>query len=242
MKIWNITAGVALLLAASFSLAQWQQQPQVDTRVGPIYPENPSYNFHSTSNYSPYQFNWYTGHWDYVPVPYDSGWSPARAGSEPPYIYTPPPQPSPYSTPSAPAPGITSPSGIASAVQPPRIANGPLDDSGLWNPPATQPSEIIGPKEASFTGRIIGMRTVDLAGEPYPHILLRLRSDKGGMGTVDVADRLDLPEIRAAEDFKVTVTGKLGVIDGNLVLFADKVSFGSHQMNIKRPGTTQPSR
>jgi hypothetical protein len=41
-------------------------------RVGPVYPENET-NTHSwsSSGYDPFHFNWTTGRWDYVPIPYD---------------------------------------------------------------------------------------------------------------------------------------------------------------------------
>src|SRR5690349_7223780 len=67
-----------------FAVAQWQVQPQIDPRVGPIYPVNPSFNFYSRQNNDPFQFNWASGRWDYVPFP--DGGSSGR-----PYQYSPPP-------------------------------------------------------------------------------------------------------------------------------------------------------
>jgi hypothetical protein len=237
MKRLIFLLGSALLLLVSFAIGQFQVQPQIDQRTGPIYPQNPSYNFHSMpANYDPYQFNWGTGHWDYVPIPYIPAWQPTPAAQ--PYIYN--------WNGNRPGSGVdqSQSPGVGSVpVSPnPANSNGQADDSALWNPPTTQPEELVGPKVVTFQGRIVGIRAVELAGAPYPHLLLRLHSSNGAKGTVDVGERLQLPELSSGSDFQITVTGKLGVVDGSLVIFADNVNFGSHAVDVKRQGGSGPAK
>jgi hypothetical protein len=80
---------------------------------------------------------------------------------------------------------------------------------------------------------------MSLEGAPYPHLFLRLHNANGANGTVDVGEKLEFPEIASASDLQVTVTGKLGTVDGNLVLFADSVKFGSHGCDVNRHGGNQ---
>ena len=221
------------------ALAQWQVQPQIDPQVGPVYPENPSYNFHSQSNYNPYQFNWASGRWDYVPIPYDAGGSsgqnwqaspppyrPYGNVNTPPYIYGAPPTLPPQS--SAPSP----------TAVPPNIPTTPTpDDSGLWNRvPSTQPTSSKPPTPVTFSGRIVGIKAKDLTGIATPQLLLRLRNDAGAMGTVDVGDKLMFPEGTFDSNSKgyISATGVLGELDGHFVLFAQKITIGKTTIPVER--------
>jgi hypothetical protein len=58
---------LAILFSCLTSAALAQQ------RVGPVYPQNKSNNNYGSaqSGYDPFRFNWSTGRWDYVPIPYD---------------------------------------------------------------------------------------------------------------------------------------------------------------------------
>jgi hypothetical protein len=59
-----------ILSAVSFCVIA-SNAPAQD-RVGPVYPENKS-NVRSTpSGYDPFIFDWSSGHWNYVPIPYDT--------------------------------------------------------------------------------------------------------------------------------------------------------------------------
>jgi hypothetical protein len=231
MKRWISLSGLALLAGLTvFAHAQWQAQPQIDTRTGPIYPVNPSYNFYSRSNYNPFQFNWGSGRWDYVSIPDQSSQSsqePAPAAGAAPYMpYGGGPQ---NHWNEAPAHTVTPP-GNSSAPTP--------NDSDLWSTPTTRPDENIAPQIVKFEGRIVGIKAVDFEGEPTPHLLLRLRTDAGATGTIDVGQRIRFPDATFDTPTKgrVSVTGQLGVLDGHLLLFADQIAFGSETVNIDRPG------
>jgi hypothetical protein len=230
--LWGTTAIVGLTVLAE---GQWQVQPQLDTRTGPIYPTNPSYNFHSSSNYDPFQFNWGSGRFDYVPIPYDNA---TGGGAEP----APPPVPygvwaaqqSPWNTGSSPAANFGPPGAI-----PPGNPPAPKpDDTELWSGPTTRPDTGAPAKIVKFEGRVVAIKAMSLAGEATPHLLLRLRSDSGAMGTVDAGQRLAIPDgaFDAKTKGEVTATGQLGMIDGHLILFADQIGFGSQTVDIERRG------
>jgi hypothetical protein len=232
-----------------YSLAQWQVQPQIDTRVGPIYPQNPSYNFRTRGNSDPFQFNWYTGRFDYVPIPYNSAGSsnqnwqyspppsvPGVAGSVPQYVFGGPPASNVAPQPSAPSPTAVSPN-IPSVPTP--------DDTTLWMPaPATQPSDAAPPKPVTFEGRICGIRAADLMGDSTPELLMRLRSDAGAIGTVDVGERLIFPQGTFDSNARgyITATGMLGALDGHLILFAQKITIGKTTIPIDRDGMTNSQK
>ncbi len=221
MKRWISVLGAALIVGLTvLASGQWQVQPETDMRNEPIYPVNPAYNFYSASNYSPYQFNWATGHWDYIP---SLGASSAGSGPEP------APAPVPYGqwlaeqNQSAPGPAHT----VNAAPQP--------NDSELWSIPTTPPQPAVAPKIVKFEGRIVAIKAVNLMGQPNAHLLLRLRSDAGTTGTVDAGQCLMLPKNFDANGH-VTATGELGTVDGHLVLFANQIAFGSQTVNINRRG------
>jgi hypothetical protein len=227
-----------------YALGQWQVQPQVDPRVGPIYPENPSYNFQSRSNYDPYQFNWYSGRWDYMPIPPSAGGSsgsnwqysppPAPPGAAGSYIYGGPTQNAPAPQPSAPSPTLI----------PPNVPPSPTpDDSSMWvSVPSTQPSNAKKMPPVTFEGLITGMKAADLVGETMPHLLLRLRNDAGAVGTVDVGQKLVFPEgtFDANARGHISATGQLGVLDGHLILFADQIIIGKTTIPVMRPPAAPP--
>jgi hypothetical protein len=231
---------LALALFAGFTVfahAQWQAQPQIDSRYGPIYPVNPTYNFHSASNYDPFQFNWASGRWDYVPI--TNGPSSQYPG-EP----APPPGPVPYmpygwsqQSHQTLSPAHTVESEPTDNTPP---AKPSPDDSELWTAPTTRPQPKVAPHIVKFEGRVIAIKAVDLAGEPTPHLLLRVRNDTGALGTIDIGQRLAFPDSAFAPDAKghVSVSGQLGVLDGHLLLFADQITFGSQIITIDRPGKT----
>lgn len=237
-----------LILLAAVAPGQWQ----VDNQVGPVYPTK-SYSFRTTSpNYDPFQFNWATGRWDYVPIPYDER-GPASNGG--PYYfnaysgrweYSPMAVPAPAAnasaTPPPPAPGGEQirPQSDNQPVPSPESAN--QDDSGLWVGPSTEPAGPP-PKSVTFQGRIVGLRAVNLGGDHQPHILLRLRSATGATGTIDVGERLHIPEAesKSGAGAVVVATGKLGSIDGHLVLFADKLRFGSQEVSVERGEQIKPA-
>jgi hypothetical protein len=58
-------AWLLVLCAVVSSRARAQQ------RVGPVYPENKSEIRSTPSGYDPFIFNWSSGRWEYVPIPYD---------------------------------------------------------------------------------------------------------------------------------------------------------------------------
>ncbi len=239
MKRWISLSVMALIVGLTvLARGQWQAQTQVDPRVGPIYPVNPAYNFYSQSNYNPFQFNWATGQWDYVPIPYESS---SQWAKEP----APPPGPVPY----LPYGGDQQnhlnygPPHTVSPEPPSGNPRGKLlppkpDDSDLWSGPTTRPAQTVAPRIVKFEGRIVAIKAVDLAGEPNPHLLLRLRNDAGATGTVDAGLRLAFPDSAFDPSAKghVLATGQLGVLDGALVLFADQIALGSHTVTIDRPG------
>ncbi len=224
---------------ASLSVGQWQQQPQVDQRTGPIYPPNPAYDFHSRrGNYDPFQFNWYSGQWDYFPVPFSSG--EASNEGQPPYVYNNMLQNWNGNLPEY-APVQTSPGVGSVPAPPPESEQQPIGDLGLWGP-TSRPEVQVGTQEVKFCGKLTSMRTIDLMGVAHPQLLLRLVSAKGAKGTVDAGDNLQLPPLHDLSDLQITATGKLGMVDGNLVLFADKLEFGNTTVDVKREATTQPSK
>jgi hypothetical protein len=117
------------------------------------------------------------------------------------------------------------------------------EDEALWSPTTLPSVQIAKPITITFDGKIIGERAVDLYGDGRPHLLLRLRRADGASGTVDVGERLNLPEANtpAGKDMMVTATGNLGEIDGTPVLFANEVKIGNVTKQINRGPATQPS-
>jgi hypothetical protein len=235
--------GTALIVGLTvFAWGQWQAQPQVDPRVGPIYPVNPAYTFYTESNYNPYRFNWASGAWDYVPIQGGSGPSakePAPAPGPAPYLpYGGYPQ-SPSSNGPAHTVNPAPASGNSPSGNPP---NNPLaprpDDSDLWSVPTTRPAGTVAPRIVKFEGRMVAIKAVEIFGEPNPHLLLRLRNDAGATGTVDAGLRLTFPDSAFDPRTKghISAIGQLGVLDGDLVLFADQIVFGSQAVTIDRPG------
>lgn len=224
------------LIAAFVSLShgQWQQNPQVQTQTGPIYPPNPSYNFYSRSaDSSPFQFDWASGHWDYLPIPYDSGWRPSPPQS--PYVWN---GNRPEYTAVQNSPGV----GSVEISQRPAPSQNPTDDTGLWTPPTTRPEPTGTVQIVKFSGRIIGIKAMSMMGVKNPHLFLRLVCANGAKGTIDAGEQLEFPQISSPTDLDVTVTGKLGWLDGNLVLFADSITFGSHPMDVKREIPKSPAK
>lgn len=227
-----------LSIFAVVSLAQFQAQTQIDPRVGPIYPVNPTYNFSSNQSSDPFQFNWGTGHWDYVPFAGRSEsingehYAPPPiapySGAQPPYVFSSPPTPI---TPSVPP---SSPTANAPLIQPPPTP----DDSPFWMAAATQPEKSTERRIVKFEGRIVAIRATNLNADPNPHVLLRLMDKLGSTGTVDVGQRLSIPEAAFDPSVKgyVVATGQLGVLDGHLILFADEITFGTQDVLIERRG------
>src|SRR5437868_6947139 len=79
MRWQTLASALALLLGVNaVTFAQY--------RVGPVYPEKPNQVAapnQAQSGYDPFQLNWRTGRFEYVPIPYDnepegSGYSPFR--------------------------------------------------------------------------------------------------------------------------------------------------------------------
>ena len=240
------------LMPLATVFGQYPADNQVHNQIQSITPQPYQFQTVSGHNYDPYQFNWYSGRWDYVPIPYGSvGGSPYRfnpaAGT---WNYAPiqPAAPPPMAAqaqpagngsapppPPPPSPGITPPplqaelpehTGKELAATTERASS----DNSLWTPPATQPTTQ--PSVEHFQGKIVSMRAVDLNGEYHPHLLLRLRNDAGVTMTVDVGERLHLPDNSTAETF--TASGKIGRIDGATVMFADQLEIGSHVVKIER--------
>lgn len=237
MKRWISLSALALVAGLTvFSSGQWQAQPQVDPRTGPIYPVNPAYNFRSASNYDPFRFNWASGRWDYVPIPYDSS---SQFSREP----SPAPGPVPYmpygggpQNQWTDAPPHTVNPAVPSGNQPTNPPAPTPDDSELWSSPTTRPEQNVAPQIVKFEGRIVCIKAVALAGEPTPHLLLRLRNDAGATGTIDAGQRLAFPDAAFDPGAKgnISVTGQLGVLDGHLLLFANQIAFGSQTITIDR--------
>jgi hypothetical protein len=204
-----------LLLATS--MGQWQ----VDPRVGPIYPTKP-YSFRSAPpGYDPFQFNWQTGRWDYVPIPYDQP-APGQA-------------PSPYQFNWHSGRWDYRPWDAArggNMTQPDNPPPSQPDDSQLWAPATTQPADDP-PKSMSFTGRLESMRAVKLSGSGSPELLLRLRNHEGKAATVDVGSHIQLPDDPGGRN-QITATGKSGEIDGCPVLFADQITIGEKTQSVMR--------
>lgn len=217
MKASPLFGLACTLLLTTAASAQYQVQTQEDTRTQPAYPTSsaqPSpYSFRTQPlGYDPFQFNWFTGRFEYVPIPYDQ-----QAGS--PYQFN------CYSgrwnyNPAAGA-SSASPGGQASAGQapppnvpmpsPPAAVVRQPDDSGLWSRPTTRPASVEA-KVVEFKGKVVGLRAVNLMGDSRPHILLRLRADNNTTATVDVGDRLDLAEqtLLSKSDEQVSARGPTG--------------------------------
>jgi hypothetical protein len=224
----------------SLSMGQMAQQTQQQTQVGPIYPPNPSYNFYSRqANADPLQFNWDSGQWEFVGNTYSTptasnlhqspvvtnNWN----GNMPDY--------SPVQS----GPGAGSVEIQQQAPAAPVANNPPTPDAETPTPPpATQPSVQLGTQTVKFSGKLVSMHTVDLVGVAAPHLILKLLSSRGATGIIDVGTNLDLPDLQDMSELKVTATGKLGVVDGNLVLFANTLAFGNKVVKVDRGATTRP--
>jgi hypothetical protein len=230
-----VGGAAVVLLAGSFSVGQFAVNPQVNEQVGPIYPPNPQYNFYSHGgDGDPFQFNWASGHWDYVPIPWNNERPWMTHVPQQPYVWN--PNRPEYTVVQNPGqPGV----GAVPANQPVNPQQYAPDDTGLWNPPTTRPDDHVGTQIVQFTGRIVGIKAMSLGGVPYPHLFLRLRNANGANGTVDAGEKLEFPDVASPDDLQVCVTGKLGTVDANLVLFADSVKFGSHDCEVKRQGGNQ---
>jgi hypothetical protein len=112
----------------------------------------------------------------------------------------------------------------------------PATQPAVLTPPATQPALVVLPKTVTFRGRLVGIKAVMLMGDPAPHLLLHLRSAYGARGTIDIGDHMDIPpaDFAPGADTQVTAVGKLGDINGIMVLFADRITFGSQTVTIDR--------
>jgi hypothetical protein len=245
----RVLCPIGLLALISVSFGQQPVDDRVPQRVGPIYARDP-YTFQtSTANGDPYQFNWYSGRWDYVPVPYDAPSSPAQAAS--PYRFDPQTgqwQYNPWQMTGTPvsagvpgAPPTPAPQSPAEP-SPTRINNAAPDDTDLWKQPIVQPPTEYVPRPGQFEGQIVSIKAVKLAGEPQPHLLLRLRNADNVRATVDVGQRLVLPDGHpdATLNSLIAAVGMTGAIDGCPVLFAKHLTIGSYKVTLDREPTTQP--
>jgi len=231
----TLLTGMLSFVLVSAAWAQWQVQPQ-EGRVEPVYPSKP-YSFQTAPpNYDPFQFNWYTGQWDYVPIPYGS--------VQPPPVVHYAPYPAPPALPQWYPPTVQPQTG-SQPIQEPDLDQPYADDSQLWQlPPTTQPSESAPPKIQRFAGRIVALRALNLMGAPRPHVIVRLRDAAGKTLTADLGDRLDIGDLPSgalgAKD--VLVVGRMGEINNSPVMFADEIHFGSHTIQIRRPFAFPSSR
>lgn len=237
-KVTAAIASMAILVLVGLSLAQWQQFPQNDRRVGPVYPRGP-YRFSQRSFAGdPYRFDWNSGAWGFAPGgPYGTG---APGGG---YQYTYSngawqyaPTPPNAAQPNTPQPNPPlQPNGNPAAPGDNAPAPTPTDDSELWSNPSTQPAGASSAPRptVNFSGQIVSIKAVDLIGEPHPHVLLRLLNANGASGTIDVSTRLQIPPMQS-EGEAISATGKMGDIDGSLVLFADQIAFGKVTVQINR--------
>ncbi len=100
------------------------------------------------------------------------------------------------------------------------------------------------PKPVTFEGRICGIRAADLMGDSTPELLMRLRTDAGAIGTVDVGERLIFPQGTFDSNARgyITATGMLGELDGHLILFAQKITIGKTTIPIQRDGMTSSQK
>jgi hypothetical protein len=224
-------SSLIVLWAIGSAFGQWEVTPTNDSRVEPIYPTRP-YSFHEgRANYDPYQFNWYSGRWDYVPVPYD---------------YTPPGQTAaPYQPTWEINTGQTQGrAAVRQQTATPAPEPAKATDTELWIPPTTQPYTVGTPKVVHFTGRIVSIRAANLAGERHPHLLMRLRNAAGATATVDVGDRFEIPQTAPGTKVldEVDTTAKLGDVDGSPVLFPDEIKLGNQTVKIDRSGNDKPSQ
>jgi hypothetical protein len=93
-----------------------------------------------------------------------------------------------------------------------------------------------------FEGQIVRIKAIDLAGEPLPHLLVRLQNKLNVMATVDVGQKLDFSALHldSATGSLVAAIGKMGDIDGSPVLFAERLTVGTQTVNVDRGPTTRP--
>lgn len=224
------------LILLAVAMAQWQVNPQVQQRTGPVYPTKP-YSFQSAPpGYDPFQFNWYSGRWDYVPIPYNSGQSPYQMNQNSGQWNYVPQAPAP-AAPSTPQPAnqndgalrITPPS-----TPPLVITTTQPSDAKLWTSPSTQPA-AESPRTVTFQGRLTGIRTINLRGSAQPELLLRLRDRTGKTTTVAIGQRLHIPDSYPVSDgLQITGSGKAGDIDSSPVVFADQLTINSKPAPIER--------
>jgi hypothetical protein len=247
MRGFAVMAGsLTMLTLGALAFAQWQEVPQNDQRVGPVYPRKPySFEQGNSSNY-PYRFDWSRGAWS--PVPYGTGapgggyqytyvngtWQYAPVAPNTPMTSSYVPNPSANGgAPNANAPSTASPSASASPSANASASQTP-DDTSLWMDPTTLPASTQ--PTVQFSGRIFNIKAVELDGEQSPHILLRLHNVNGAKGTVDVGERLEIPQTPSSvlTDGQITVIGEMGDINGSPVLFANQVVFGRTTVTIDR--------
>jgi hypothetical protein len=240
MKRYAIPASLGLIAGAvAVCLGQFAAPNEVDQRVSPVYPRNQSYQFLSSRHGSnPYQFNWSSGQWDYVPIPYGDVGAPYRPNSDnAPWRYAPAQGAPPNLSAAGPAPAAGQ-GQIQDAYNGPAIQPNPPvreNDEELWGSttrPATQP-EV---KTVTFQGKATCIRASGIEADSRPHLLLRLRSDGGATGTIDIGNRLDFlgDGFVLGVDVNVTVIGKLGSLDRSPVIFADEITIGGKTFKVMR--------
>lgn len=78
-------------------------------------------------------------------------------------------------------------------------------------------------KFASVSGRLVGLRAVNLDNEPDKHVLAKLRTSSGKTVIVDLGTRKNLQSMRFRPNQPLTVMGSGGRINGKPILVADKV-------------------
>jgi hypothetical protein len=81
-------------------------------------------------------------------------------------------------------------------------------------------------------------------GASSPQLLLRLRTDAGAIGTVDVGERLMFPTGTFDSNARgyISATGTLGVLDGHFILFAQTITIGKTTIPVQRHQMTAPQK
>ncbi|QDT14456.1 hypothetical protein [Alienimonas californiensis] len=84
-------------------------------------------------------------------------------------------------------------------------------------------------------GELTNLRKIELSGYGGPHMVGRVRTDRGTVAKVDFGPAAQVEELKLTEGDRVDVEGRRGRINDRAMLLASKVSSDGNTVQIDRP-------
>ncbi len=83
-------------------------------------------------------------------------------------------------------------------------------------------------------GRITNLRSLELAGKEGTHLLAKIRTQDGRIAKVDLGRERNLRNVDLQQGDRVTVTGKIGQINGRALLMATRINAQGRTITAQR--------